>query len=85
MPVVNLNRYTDPITGNVEYSTSLPRGWFIIEGEVFSPAAQVPLAQYVVDHPTIGFRDLIASLTAQPAAAARAINNSQPLPEDPPV
>jgi hypothetical protein len=79
VPVVNLNRYTDPITGNVEYSTSLPRGWFIIEGEVFSPAAQVPLAQYVVDHPTI------ASLTAQPAAAARAINNSQPLPEDPPV
>jgi hypothetical protein len=85
VPVVNLNRYTDPITGAVEYADALPQGWFYIEGECFSPAAQVPLAQYVVDHPTIGFRDLVASLTAHPAAAARAINTSGPLPKGSPA
>lgn len=80
MPVVNLNRYTDPITGAVEYGTALPEGWFIIEGECFSPAAQVPLAEYVVAHPTVGFAELIASLTSKPGAAAKAINSRKPLP-----
>lgn len=68
MPVVAINRYTCPITHEVAYGYQLPKGWFTIMGEVFSPNAQVPLAQYVVDHPTVGFTELLAQLTAsQPA------------------
>jgi hypothetical protein len=85
VPVVPLNRYTDPITGNVAYAESLPKGWFYIEGECFSPDAQDKLAQYVLDHPGVGFTDLVASLTAHPAATAKAIHAGDPLPEGPPA
>jgi hypothetical protein len=73
MPVENINRYTCPVTGQIEYGTDVPPGWFTIEGQVFSPDAQTPLAQYVVDHPGVGFRQLVEGLTAQPHLAVRAV------------
>lgn len=67
MPVLNLNRYTCPVTGDVAYGTDLPPKWFQMETEVFSPNAQLLIAQYVVAHPDVGFSELIAVLTARPA------------------
>ena len=68
MPVRTINRYTCPITQQVEYADELPAGWFTIMGEVFSPAAQLPLAQHVLDNPTIGFTELLTNLTTRPPA-----------------
>jgi hypothetical protein len=70
VPVDNLNRYTCAITGEVELGLTLPPRWFEIEGEVFSPRAQQGIAQYVVDHPGIGFRELVDGLRTRPAALA---------------
>ena len=81
MPQESVTRYTCALTGVVGYGSDLPPGWFVIEGEVFSPDAQVPLAQYVVDHPTIGFKALMESLKARPAAAAKAIHAGGALPK----
>jgi hypothetical protein len=63
MPILNINRYTCPITGAVEYGHELPPGWFVIMGEVFGPDASTPLAQYILDHPGAGFTELINSLS----------------------
>lgn len=81
MPVATVRRYTCPITHDVAYveGTDLPPRWFEIQGQCFSPNAQVPLAQYVVDHPTIGFKALIASLVAQPEPVAQAVMARRPL------
>lgn len=66
MPVVMLNRYTCPITGEVAYGTDLPPGWFTIMNEVFGPNASGPLAEYIVAHPGAGFTELVASLGKEP-------------------
>jgi hypothetical protein len=68
VPVENLNRYTCSITGEVELGLVLPPRWFEIEGEVFSPRAQQGIAQFVVDHPGIGFRELVDGVRTRPAA-----------------
>jgi hypothetical protein len=70
VPIINTNIWVCLITGERAEGRELPPGWFALEGEVFSPRAQQGIAQYVVDHPGIGFKALVDGMKHPPVAEA---------------